>query len=101
MRKISLYNLKGNKIISDSSIDGDLEAGEIGLRRVRQIENLLGVCIKQDPNEILEHEMSDKMEFHSQKVRLLHAFSLITSTKVRADVLATVIAAAQRENEPD
>lgn len=79
----------------------ELNSNKISLHRVHQIEKVLGVRIKQAPNEILDPNISADINNNEQSVQLLKAFNLITNTKVRADILEMVLAAAQHENEPD
>lgn len=90
--------LKSNSI-KNSNIR--LEAGEIGSRRLRQIEEALGISICPIHNEILDHNISEHIKSYYQTIQLIRAFDLISNVKVRDNIIAMVIAAAQHESQSD
>ncbi|WP_143132155.1 hypothetical protein [Methylobacterium sp. 174MFSha1.1] len=92
---------KQPKYDSIKNADVNSRVGDIGLRRVRQIEEALGVSISPITSEILDYNNSDNKKSHDQTIQLIRAFDLISDNNVRNDIIEIVIAAAQHENQSD
>ncbi len=74
--------------------DDDGVSGGVSIRRLREIESLLGVSI--DPASA-EASRDGDMTFERQAIDLLRAFNRITDPAIRGEVLRLVAAMAPRE----
>lgn len=87
-----------------SSRDDEVHVGGVSIRRLREIESLLGVSI--DPRAgagaadgaMTDGTMTDgTLAFERQAIDLLRAFSRITDPATRGEVLRLVTAMAPRD----
>ncbi|TNC06530.1 hypothetical protein FF100_34340 [Methylobacterium terricola] len=95
------YDPQQLKSTSIKNVNIRSKAGDLGSRRLRQIEEALGVRISPIYHKILDHNNSENVKSHDQTIQLIRAFGLISDAKVRNDILAMVIAAAQHESQSD
>ncbi|MGX7707150.1 hypothetical protein [Methylobacterium sp. Gmos1] len=72
--------------------DDEVYGGGVSIRRLREIEALLGVSI-----EPAAGTARDDMAFERQAIDLLRAFDRITDPETRREVLRLVVAMAPRE----
>ncbi|MGF3022331.1 hypothetical protein ACQVP2_05840 [Methylobacterium aquaticum] len=77
-----------------ASGDDVVPAGRLSVRRLREIEDVLGGSI--DPAGAV---VFDEREFERQAIALLRAFGRITDPQIRRDVLRLVDAAADGTTE--
>ncbi len=73
--------------------DDAVSGGSLSLRRLREIEAVLGVSI--DPPSAAGMEQDDGRVFERQAIDLLRAFNRITDPEARREVLRLVSAAAR------